>query len=201
MSLTVNSGSAASFDPISEGTHLAICNMLIDLGMQFSETYKTSSRKVLIGWEIPDETIELDDGPVPRNISKRYTASLGEKAILRGDLESWRGKAFTDQELAGFDLKNIVGKNCLINVVHSKGQNGKVYANVGSVMALPRNMVPGKLSEPPVVFDLDTDPLEMVDALPKWIGELIKKASSYEERLNAAPRMEDLPDDEGDLPF
>lgn len=201
MSLTVNSGSAASFDPISEGTHLAICNMLIDLGMQFSETFKTSARKVLIGWEIPDETIELDDGPAPRNISKRYTASLGEKAILRGDLESWRGKAFTDQELAGFDLHNIVGKNCLINVVHSKGQNGKVYANVGSVMALPRNMAPGKLSEPPVVFDLDTDPLEMVDALPKWIGELIKKSSSYEERLNAAPRMEDLPDDESELPF
>lgn len=201
MSLTVNSGSAASYGPISEGTHLAICNMLIDLGMQFSETYKTSSRKVLIGWEIPDETIELDDGPVPRNISKRYTASLGEKAILRGDLESWRGKAFTDQELAGFDLHNIVGKNCLINVVHSKGQNGKVYANVGSVMALPRNMAPGKLSEPPVVFDLDTDPLEMVDALPKWIGELIKKSSSYEERLNAAPKMEDLPDDESELPF
>ena len=201
MSLTVNSGSAATYDPISEGTHLAVCNMLIDLGVQKSETYGTSSRKVLIGWEIPDETIELDDGPVPRNISQRYTASLNERAILRRDLAAWRGRDFTDQELAAFDLKAIVGKSCLINVIHSKGQNGKVYANIQNVMALPRNMTPGKLSEPPVVFDLDEDPIEDVDKLPKWIAETIKKSPSYEEKLTAAPKMEELPDDEGELPF
>ena len=62
MSLTVNGSSATSIEPIEEGTHLGVCNMLIDLGMQYNETYKNSSRKVLVGWEIPDETIELEDG-------------------------------------------------------------------------------------------------------------------------------------------
>ena len=50
MSLTVNGSSASSIEPIAEGTHLAVCSMLIDLGMQYSEQYKNSSRKVLIGW-------------------------------------------------------------------------------------------------------------------------------------------------------
>lgn len=199
MSLTVNSGSTSSYEPISEGTHLAVCNMLVDLGMQKSETYGTSSRKVLIGWEIPDETIQLDDGPVPRNISQRYTASLNEKAILRRDLAAWRGRDFTDEELAAFDLKAIVGKSCFINVIH-KSYNGKTYANIQNVMALPRGTAPGKLSEPPIVFDLDTAPLEDIEKLPKWIADIIKKSPSYEERLTESPKMEEV-DDDGKLPF
>lgn len=201
MSLTVNSGSAASFEPISEGTHLAVCSMLIDLGQQFSEKFGTSSRKVLIQWEVPDETIELDSGPVPRTISKRYTASLNEKAALRADLEAWRGRKFTPEELAGFDLRAIVGKSCFITVVHSKGQNDKVYANVGAVMALPKGTPPAKLSEPPTIYDIDEDPLEKLDALPEWLQEIIKKSPSYEEKRNATPTFQEIDDSESDLPF
>ena len=202
MSLTVNSGSSASYEPISEGTHLAVCSMLIDLGQQFSEKFGTSSRKVLIAWEIPDETIELDDGPVPRTISTRYTASLNERSILRRDLEAWRGKKFTDEELAGFDLRAIVGKSCLLNVTHTKGQNGKTYANVGAIMSLPRGQAPAKLSEPPVVYDIDADPVEDVEKLPNWIAEIIHKSPSYEEKLNAKPTFTVVEDDgDGELPF
>ena len=201
MSLTVNGGSSTTYDPISEGTHLAVCSMLIDLGQQFSEKFGTSSRKVLIQWEVSDETIELDNGPVPRTISKRYTASLNEKANLRADLEAWRGRKFTPEELEGFDLRAIVGKSCLINITHSKGQNDKVYANVGAVMALPRGTTPAKLSEPPVIYDIDADPLEKLDALPEWLQEIIKKSPSYEEKLNAKPTFTEIDDSESELPF
>lgn len=200
MSLTVNGQSAAKYDPISEGTHLAVCNMLVDLGMQKSEVYGNSSKKIRIGWEITDETIELDDGPKPRTISKNYTATLDERGNLRKDLAAWRGRDFTPEELAGFDLKNIVGKSCLINIVHGKGQNGNVYANVGNVMALPKGMTPAKLSEPAVVFDLDNDPLEKIDTLPKFLQEMIRKSSTYEERLNAPVQLKEIQDD-GELPF
>lgn len=201
MSLTVNGGSSATYEPISEGTHLAVCSMLIDLGQQFSEKFGTSARKVLIAWEVPDETIQLDNGPVPRTISKRYTASLNEKAVLRADLEAWRGKKFTPEELAGFDLRAIVGKSCLINVTHRKGQNDRTYADVGAIMALPRGTSPGQLSEPPVVYDIDADPIEDVEKLPQWIQETIKKSPSYEEKLAAKPTFTEVEDDEGDLPF
>jgi len=207
MSLTVNGSSATSIEPIEEGTHLGVCNMLVDLGMQYNETYKNSSRKVLIGWEIPDETIELDDGPNPRQINKRYTASLNEKSMLRSDLAAWRGRDFTPEELAAFDLRNIVGASCLINVIH-KESNGKTYANIGNIMALPKGMAKGKLSEPAVIFDLDTDPVEDVDKLPKWIGDIIKKSETYQQRITPAVAPADgstnfveLDDADGELPF
>jgi len=200
MSLTVNGSSASNIAPIEEGTHLAVCSMIIDLGQQYSEVYKTSSRKVLIGWEIPDETIELDDGPHPRTLSKTYTASLNENANLRQDLAAWRGRDFTPEELAAFDLRAISGKSCLINVIH-KESNGKTYANIQNIMALPKGMKPGKLDEPPVIYDIDSDPIEQVESLPKWIGDRIKKSTSYQEKLNAAPAMEELDDESGELPF
>lgn len=201
MSLTVNGGSSASFDPIPEGTHLGVCNMLIDLGMQYSETYKNSSRKVLIGWEIPDETIDLDDGPHPRTISKRYTASLNESANLRQDLAAWRGRDFTNEELAAFDLRNIVGKSCLINVIH-KESGGKTYANISNIMALPRGMQPAKLQDKALVYDIDSDPVEAVNDLPKWIKDVVVKSQSYQDRLVTPSKMEEFEDDDdGSLPF
>lgn len=204
MSLTVNGSSAGSIEPIEEGTHLGVCNMLVDLGMQYSEAYKNSSRKVLIGWEIPDETIELDDGPHPRQISKRYTASLNEKSNLRADLAAWRGRDFSPEELAAFDLRNIVGASCLINVIH-KDSNGRTYANIQNIMALPKGMQKGKLSEPALIFDLDTDPLDIVEKMPQWIAEIIKKSETYQARITAPVSdgngFVELEDGDGELPF
>lgn len=213
MSLTVNGESAPSIAPVEEGTHLGVCSMLIDLGMQYSEVYKKSQRKVLIGWELPDETIEIDGEMKPRVLSKRYTANLSEKSNLRKDLASWRGRDFTPDELKAFDLKNIVGASCLLTIIHSK--NGeKTYANIQSVVKLPKGMAKQALSEPPVVFDLDTDPLERVEDMPAWIAELIKKSETYQARItppvtaaNNQPvpdgnTFQELSDDVGgELPF
>lgn len=199
MSLIVNGSSASNYDPIPEGTHLAVCNMIVDLGMQYNETYKNTSRKVLIGWELPEEHIELEDGEHTRTISKRYTASLSESSNLRQDLAAWRSRDFTPEELAAFDLRNIIGKSCLLTIIH-KDSNGKTYANIQSISALPKGMQKGELSEGATLFDLDTDPLDAVDLLPKWIADIIKKSSTYQERLNA-PKLTELPPDEEDLPF
>ena len=199
MSLIVNSNPASSIAPIPEGTHLGVCNMLVDLGMQFNETYKNTAHKILIGWEIPGETIELDDGEHTRTISKIYTSSLNESANLRQDLAAWRGRDFTGQELEAFDLRSIVGTSCLINVVH-QAKNGKTYANIQSIMALPKGMEKGRLSENAIVFDLDKDPLDVVDTLPKWVAEMIKKSETYQERLIQPPTLTEAVDD-GELPF
>ena len=201
MSLTVSASEGSSIQPIAEGTYVAICNMLIDLGLQYNETYKNSSRKVLIGWEIPDETYEYDGETRRKTLSKRYTASLGERATLRQDLISWRGRDFTQEELAAFDLKNIVGASCMLNVIH-KESGGKTYANISGIMSLPKAMPKAKLLEPPIVFDLDTDPLSKIDELPAWIGEIIKKSSTYEERLAEPAEIIPVDDDnEEQLPF
>ena len=45
-----------------------------------------------------------DDNGRRFQLRKDYKNSLHEKAGLRKDLEAWRGRRFTDAELAGFDL-------------------------------------------------------------------------------------------------
>lgn len=203
MSLTVSETGGKEFPILDEGSYVAICNMLVDLGLQFNERYGNSSRKVLIGWELPEETIEINGELVPRTISQRYTASLNEKSILRRDLIAWRGRDFTPQELEEFNLRNIVGAPCLLQVVHRE-YNGKKYANMASIMTLPKGMARPKLTSEPVVYDIDEDEPEKVRDLPEWIKEIITKSTSYQERINATSTTdeqfcEEL--DDGEPPF
>lgn len=193
--------------PIEAGVHIAVCSMLVDLGVQVSEQYG-QSKQVLIGWEIPDCTYNTDDGPKPRNISRYYTASLNERARLRHDLAAWRGRDFTGEELEAFNLRNILGKPCQINIVN-KEVNGKTRSAVTAVMALPKGMAKPKPVEPPVVFDMDEDPVSKVGELPDWIAEIIKRSPSYKEKLAAESsskadpfsELDEFDDGDGELPF
>jgi hypothetical protein len=80
----------------------------------------------------------MDDGR-PFIVQKRYTASLNEKATLRKELESWRGRPFTQEELDAFDLDKLIGANCQLNIQHVT-KEGKLYANVVSIVPLGKNM-------------------------------------------------------------
>jgi hypothetical protein len=133
------SSSGGDFKPIPEGAYIATCVRLIDLGTQIT-TFQGADklqRKVLIAWEVPDEMVEYDGETRPALIMQRYTASLSDKANLRQHLEAWRGRRFTDDELRGFDLKNVLGKPCQIQVLHS--EDG-AYANIAAIMALPKGL-------------------------------------------------------------
>lgn len=200
--LTASASVGGNFPPIPEGTYPAVCNMLVDLGMQRSEVYNNVSRKVLISWQLPDETIEIDGKPEPRVISNRYTLSLDERANLRADLAAWRGRDFTPEELQAFDLRNIVGAPCLIGIIH-KESNGKKYANISRVMALPKGMPRPQMIGEPTVFDLDESPLSDIEKLPKWIAETIYKSETYQERAAASstPEFTELIGSDEDVPF
>jgi hypothetical protein len=72
-------------------------------------------------------------------------------------------------------------------------------------MALPKGMAKGKLSEPALIFDLDTDPLDIVEKMPQWIAEIIKKSETYQARITAPVSdgngFVELEDGDGELPF
>ena len=207
MSLTVNANSASTIAPIPEGTYLAVCGLLVDLGVQFNKTFGNSSRKLMIGWEIPEETYEDKDGnQKPRMVYNRYTASLNESSNLRKDLAAWRGRDFTEEELEGFDLHSIVGKSCYLNIIH-KEYNGKKFANISSIMALPKKAEKGQLSEPALIFDLDTASEADIENLPNWISDIVRGSETYKNRkleedqaMLAVPSFEEIEED-GELPF
>ena len=189
--------------PVSEGAHIAICVSVIDLGMQTVQWQGTikEQHKVMLTWEIPDETILVDGEERPRVISKEYTLSLNEKAKLREHLEAWRGKKFSDDELDGFDLQNVLGKPCLLQVLH----NDRGYANISAVMSVPKGTTVAPSNTETTCFDL-SDPgwLTIMDRLPEWIKDKIKQSTTY---LNLVEAQSDSDDDfreitsDEDLPF
>ena len=206
MSLKVSeSGGGSNFPMLAEGSYAAVCYMLVDIGLQRNEAYGNSSRKVIIGWELADEYVEVDGEKKPRVFSARYTASLNEKAILRRDLAAWRGRDFTEAELAEFNLRNIIGAPCMIQIIHKKASNGKTYANLASIMALPKGMAAPKRTLDSVIFDIDESDAEDLAMLPEWIANMVKASESWQQRLSAdkgGASMQDLDEaDDGELPF
>jgi len=134
MAIHVSAGGGGDYTPAPAGVYQAVCCDVVDLGIVESEWQgqKKSAHKVRLIWQID---ARMDDGR-PFTVSSRYTASLHEKARLRADLQSWRGRAFTVEELQRFDLEKLIGAGCLLNVMHTS-RNGKTYADVASIMPLP----------------------------------------------------------------
>ena len=128
----------ATFTPCPAGSHIAVCCDVVDLGL-IETNYKgqkpKKQHKIKIVWQTP----EIRDDGKPFLVSKRYTNSLHEKAALRKDLEAWRGRSFTDEELQGFDVETVISVGCMLGVIHN-ASGGTIYANVSSLMKLPRGM-------------------------------------------------------------
>lgn len=132
------SDSSRDFTPAPEGVHQAVCCDVIDLGDVETEWNGTKKvqHKIRLIWQI--DAINADNN-LRFCVFGRYTASLHENARLCKDLESWRGRRFTDEEKKGFDVERLIGVNCLLQVIHRTTEKG-TYANVQSIMPLHRGM-------------------------------------------------------------
>lgn len=207
MSLNAKAPVEKEFEKVPEGSHVARCVQVIDLGVQRVEWAgkEKLQPKVFIRWEIPSERIQFTDKEgkehnVPMSISKKYTLSLSEKANLRADLESWRGKAFTMDELDGFNIQNLVGVPCMLSIVHNPSKDGtKVFANVASVMKLPKGMEAPAQESPSVVYDMDNHDQAVYDSLPEFLRKQIDE--SVKEDNNGEIEYPDEEIDASQIPF
>jgi hypothetical protein len=118
----------------------------------------------------------MEDGK-PFVVNWKGTASIGDKANLRKILESWRGKKFTSTELECFELKNILGKPCLINLVEKKATTGdKVYINVDTVNPLMKNQTAPNIVNPMVDFSIDSIGGEEFEKCYDWVKKIIMES-------------------------
>jgi hypothetical protein len=182
------SSNGTDYKPIPAGTYAAICTRVIDLGTQTSnwQGQEKAQRKVLLTWEVPEVEIEFDGEKRPATISSSYTASLHEKAALRGVLKSWRGRDFTADELQGFDLKNVLGAPCMIGIVHND-KNGNTYANVEAVMALPKGMPKPAPHGELLNIDLDEFDRDEFNKLSDRLKEKITGTPEYRAIMGEVP--------------
>jgi hypothetical protein len=74
--------------------------------------------RVYLGWELFYPNLNINKNSrnfiFEKTVGKEYVLSWGSGADLRRDIESWRGKKFTDQETLNFDLKKVLGAWCIL---------------------------------------------------------------------------------------
>jgi hypothetical protein len=179
--------SETKFELVPAGTHLALCYRVIDLGTQ--ETVymgqPKKQHKVLLSWELPDE--KMTDGR-PYTISQRYTWSMSEKASLRKHLESWRGVPFAERDFgsSGFNIRNVLGKACLLTIVHASN-DGKTYSNISAISRLMKGMTaPEKTVNETTYLWLAPDLWEpsTFHKLSDGLKQTIMKSPEYKEVVN-----------------
>jgi hypothetical protein len=209
-----------NFESTPPGSHLGRCYRIVDLGTQKSEYMGQVKylHKIMLGWEIfgdrEDGTpLKMRDGR-PFAIFKNYTMSWADKATLRKDLQAWRGKPFTQEELRRFDLKTVLGVHCMLNVIERAGQDGKMYVNVDSISPVPSMIrkagLPAAVNKDEL-FNLSDPDMTMfetfsanlkakIQASPEWQklhGNA--PAAAATQKAQQPPAMDD--EDSDDIPF
>jgi hypothetical protein len=207
-----DSGGGRDFEPIPEGQYAAVCDMMVDLGMQDGGSFGPK-HKVYIRFQVPEHRITFEkDGEekdLPAVVGVTFTLSLSAKSNLRPFLEGWRGKKFTAEEVRGFDITKVAGAPAYLNIVHEEGEGkhkGKTFANIASIMPIPKGIAKPTVEGEVIVYDDDNDTYEM---LPEWLQKKIDDQIEEEASTTARGRqpvpageLDDDPfDDDSDVPF
>ena len=106
---------------IKDGTYRATVSNL----KQFANTYGER-----IGFEFTIQGGQFDGERVMRSTAPQ----LSKQSKLAEVIEGILGRELTDKELqGGFDLDELIDKECSILVLQSKSKTGAVYSNVERV--------------------------------------------------------------------
>ena len=194
------------FKMLPAGTHLAICNRVVDLGTQ--ETAFGSKHQIMLSWETAEE--KMSDGR-PFAISRRYVLSTDRRSNFRADLEAMLRRSLTSEDFGKLDLGTLLGLAALLQVKHDVRET-RTFVNITGVMAPPKG-TPARLSaNGAICFSFEPFERSAFEALPTWTQDVIRRSPEYQtatcaipsggipRHLHAAPgKGKDLPQDE--IPF
>ena len=108
---------------IKDGTYRATVSNL----KQFANTYGER-----IGFEFTISGGQFDGEKVMRSTAPQLTKQSKLAEVIEGIL----GRDLTDKELqGGFDLEDLIDKECSILVLQSKSKTGATYSNVERVFS------------------------------------------------------------------
>lgn len=164
--------------PVPAGQYLAVCVGVYDLGEQYSEKFKNYSPKLMISFDIPSVTIEVEGKMEPRQLSREFTITTKNNSKLREFISSWNGTQYSDEAFGEFDPLTQVGKPAMINVLLN--ETGE-YANINTIMPLFPGLPAPTTTTPLRVWDMDKWDDKAFEDLPAWVQEKIKKSSQYQK--------------------
>lgn len=183
-----------SYELPDEGLHDAVLCDVIDLGIV--DGGFGPKHQVKLRWQLDT----LNKGNKRFLVSQRYTSSIHKKAKLGQQLETWRGKKFTDEERRkGFDLEKLLGVCCQLSIVHNES-GGSTYANVGAI--LPPQKHPQ--TKKPWWDHLQVLDYQREKDRPQEAVTAQEAAASADDPFGALPDPPDntpLPPNDDDVPF
>lgn len=199
-----------NFERCPAGAHLARCYRIADLGTQKSEYMGETKylHKIMVGWEIhgmndDGSKITMNDGR-PFAIFKNYTHSWSDKANLRIDLQSWRGRPFNEEEMLKFDLANVLGAWCMLNVIERQGQNGNTYSNVAGVTPVPamikKNGLPEAVNKNEI-FNIAQPDMEVFNGFSDNLKKKIESSPEWQKRIKNEQPADIVDIDSDFIPF
>ena len=203
MSLKVRKRPRTSIPPLDDGSYVAICVGIVDLGEQHSKRYNKDQDKIWVAWEIKDEFVNIEGEEKPRWVSAKYTKSLHENSNLRKALKAWRKRDFTDDELMDdFDMMTMLGTECMLQVSIYEGDNGP-QNDVDGISSLPKGVKVGKPISELFYFDMDDpDTYGALEKMPKHIAKQVKGSHTWQAMHANSEEMgmdEDEEYDESDV--
>jgi hypothetical protein len=197
--ILASSTGGSNYEPIPAGTYVARCYSMIHMGT-IKESYMGEEKyvnKVRLTFELPTElkVFKEENGEQPQVISKEFTLSLGDKSNLRAFLNSWRGKALTEEECKSFDIAVLAGKACTLSIIHKTSKvSGKTYADISSIGGVMKGMQVPDLINPQMVFSVSNFDQVAYDSFPDFIKEKIASSQEYQAILKNSPVIEDAPE-------
>jgi len=167
--------------PVNPGVYIAVCVHSIDLGEQlceYKEKGKSYNNQVQFVFELVGETVEIDGRREPRTLSRTFNFSQSKNGGLRKFVQSWLGKPFSDEAFADFDTNDLVGMPAQLSVILN--ESGE-YANIDTIMQLPKGMPAPKATLPLIRFDMEPWDDAAFALLPDWVQEKVKKSTQYQK--------------------
>lgn len=167
---------------IPAGNHIARCVEMIHIGTIMETTGQYAGKfmnKVRLTWETPDEQHDFGKGMQPFMVSKEFTLSMSEKATLRKMLESWRGKPFTEDQAKKFDVTALLGKPCMLSVIHKVSKTGSTYADISGIAGLPKGFECPAQINPSKVLEYDNWMQDVFDSLPDFVKNKVITSQEY----------------------
>jgi hypothetical protein len=190
--LDSQSAKKTQYEVPSAGGSVARLYRIIDLGTQ-QTTYLGESKmtpQVMLVFELPSELTK--DGK-PMSISSIYTKRLKEKAKLRVVVKALTGTNITDDNVRNFNLQDLIGKVCTLDIINKTGKDGTVKAYVQNVSSALKGMpVPEPYNET-LIFDLSEFNKDVFDKIPAYWQNKIQTTKEYDAVAVRHGRTDEVP--------
>lgn len=201
MSITAPKQESKPRELVPEGNHVARLYRIINIGTIETpylndDGTKKKQAKVRLYFELPNEMREFEyDGEkktLPMSISREVTLSLykSEKqtAVLRTIANALIGMNLKDEEAEAFDIEDLLGRACMVQVETNEWEGNKFSKAVGF------GSIPNGVDTPEQVNESRVDNVremskEEIDELPEWLADKMKASDEYHVRF-LAPRSE-----------